>query len=294
MLGDVMTPDRAASAEMENDTHGRYDQCGQNNLTPSVLDSASTSLIGGLHLTALDRAEWVQALVSDVQIRRGRSLPPRLLSSANGNVIAQYHRDPKLRRNLDAMDAIDADGMPLVFASKWISPAPLPERVATTDFFHDAAKAAEQHGLRFYILGGTPEVNAQAMANVAKLYPNLILAGGRNGYFTEAEIPQILDEIEANDTDVLWVGMGVPREQAFLVNHAGRLRGVTWAKSCGGLLDFLAGRYQRAPEWMQSWGLEWAYRALSEPGRLGKRYATTNLTALYHILTASELRFKRR
>ena len=260
-------------------------------LRANIIDSAPRTLIGGLNLIAMNRNQWTQAMVADVIERRGHHLAPRLLSSANGNVIAQYHRDAQLRADIDAMDCIDADGMPLVFASKLISSTPLPERMATTDFFHDAAKASESHGIRFYLLGGTAEVNAAAVANVRIRYPALVIAGARNGYFADGEIPGILTDIQNTQTDILWVGLGVPKEQAFLAHHASRLRGVAWAKSCGGLLNFLAGTYNRAPNWMQEAGLEWLHRALSEPGRLGKRYATTNIAAAWHILTSSELKF---
>lgn len=253
------------------------------------LDRLPRALIGGLRLAALTRAQWADLMVEDVLARRGQDLPPRLMSSANGNVIAQFHKDPVLRDQLGRMDAIDADGMPLVMASKLISPVPLPERVATTDFFHDAAKAAEAHTLRFYLLGGTSEVNDAAATKIARTYPRLQISGRHHGYLDNAAIWPLLKDIEDSGTDVLWVGMGVPLEQAFLVNHASRLRGVSWAKTCGGLFDFLAGNYTRAPGWMQKTGTEWLYRALSEPGRLGKRYAVTNLSAAWHILTGSEL-----
>ena len=264
------------------------------NASSDRLAMVPRALIAGMALMALDRATWADILVEDVEARRGRDLPPRLMSSANGNVIAQYHRDPTFRSHMNAMDAIDADGMPLVFASKLISPTPLPERVATTDFFHNAAAAAAGHGISFYFLGGSEAVNRDACEAVRARYPDLRIAGARDGYFDEADIPGILSDIEESGADVLWVGLGVPKEQAFLANHASRLRGLSWAKSCGGLFDFLAGNYSRAPSWMQQYGLEWLYRAASEPGRLGKRYAATNFSAVWHILTSSEFSLRRR
>jgi len=229
-------------------------------------------------------------MVTDHQRRRESQLPPRLLSSANGNLLALYHRDPVLRDAVDAMDALDVDGMPLVMASRWLAGTALPERVATTDFFHDAARAAQDAGLRFYFLGAEAAVSAMAVERVRRDYPGLAIAGSRHGFFDDHEIPAILDEIRRVGTDVLWVGMGVPREQLFIARHGRKLLGVTWVKSCGGLFNYLAGTYSRAPQWMQRTGLEWAYRAASEPGRLGRRYLSTNFAAAYHIAAAAVTR----
>lgn len=254
------------------------------------IDGAARANVGGLSMIALSRAQWAEAMVTDYHQRRQQQLPPRLLSSVNGNVLALYYRDSALRNAIDEMDALDVDGKPLVLASRWFAETRLPERVATTDFFHDAAKAAESNDLSFYFLGAEAEVSQRAVDKVRGDYPNLRIAGARDGFFKEHEIPQILDDIRAAGTDVLWVGMGVPREQQFVAEHGRKLMGLTWVKSCGGLFNFLAGAYSRAPKWMQDAGLEWAYRAASEPGRLGRRYLSTNFAAAYHILAAATSR----
>ena len=258
---------------------------------PAVdIDQAARAHVGGLSLVALSKAQWAEAMVKDYQHRREQQLPPRLLSSVNGNVLASYYRDQALREAIDEMDALDVDGMPLVMASRWLAETRLPERVATTDFFHDAAEAAQTRGLSFYFLGAEAEVNRKAVEKVRRDYPDLEIAGARDGFFQNHEIPQILDEIQSAGTDVLWVGMGVPREHRFVAEHGRKLKGLTWVKSCGGLFNFLAGKYNRAPQWMQSAGLEWAYRAASEPGRLGRRYLSTNFAAAYHIVAAATSR----
>ncbi|HCD84769.1 MAG TPA: glycosyltransferase, partial [Agrobacterium sp.] len=104
------------------------------------------------------------------------------------------------------------------------------------------------------------------------------------GYFKRDEEEAILSDIVASQTDILWVGFGIPLEQRFVSRNLDRLSGIAVIKTCGGLFDFLAGKNSRAPQWMQDMGLEWLYRAMLEPKRLGKRYLLTNPIAIYSLL----------
>ncbi len=237
--------------------------------------------IGGLPVVAVTRADLAEMLVADRRARRGTKLPPRFLTSANGHVLALCGRDPALRAAVTSADVIDADGMSLVIASRWLADAPLPERIATTDFFHDAARVGEREGMSFFLLGATPEANAAALERVRAAYPGL-RTEGRHGYFDPGEEAAVIEEIRRAKPDVVWVGLGVPREQAFALRLREALAedGVTWIKTCGGLFDFLSGRNARAPRFVQDIGFEWLWRTALEPRRLFKRYAVTNLQAI--------------
>lgn len=243
--------------------------------------------LGGVPITALNRAQWTALLVKDFQHSQSRPGLPRILTSANGNVVSLFGRDPAFRDLIRQMDAIDADGMPLVYLSWLIGRRSLPERIATTDFFHDAARAATEHGMSFYLLGADEAENARAVRAVQRLYPELRIAGCRHGYFSSAQEEDLIAEIKDRGTDVLWVGLGVPREQAFMIRNRTRLEGLTWVKSCGGLFNFLSGTRRRAPYWMQRAGLEWVFRVAQEPRRLAGRYAVTNVDATFRILAGA-------
>lgn len=246
-----------------------------------------TVMLGGLPIAVVDRARSATLMVETALGRRGSGEPPFYSTSANGQVLSLCARDSKLRALFRASPLIHADGMPLVFASRWRCPIALPERVATTDLFHDVADAAVRCGASFYMLGGTPQALANAAANVRRLYPTLALVGAQHGYFAPEEEDSVVAEIEAAQPDILWVAMGVPREQEFAVRHLHRLTRVGVIKTAGGLFDFLAGERSRAPAWMQEAGLEWLYRMLLEPRRLFVRYALTNPHAAYLLLTRS-------
>jgi exopolysaccharide biosynthesis WecB/TagA/CpsF family protein len=248
----------------------------------------SEVVIGGLRTACLSRAGMIAQMLDDCLEARETAAPPRLIFTSNGHSISLAASDREFRRLLDAADMIHADGQPVVMASK-LTRTPIPERTATTDFIHDAAAAARVHALRFYLLGATEEINASAAEILGAEYPGLVIAGRRNGYFGRQEEPAICDAINEARADVIWVGLGVPFEQAFAVRNKHRLRG-GWLVTAGGCFNFVAGDYRRAPQWMQNAGLEWAYRLWREPRRLFWRYAVTNPHAIWLMLTRSRQR----
>jgi exopolysaccharide biosynthesis WecB/TagA/CpsF family protein len=219
----------------------------------------------------------------------GTSLPPKLVFSSNGQGISLASKDPAFSAAMAMADIVHADGMSVVFASRILSDRPLPERIATTDFFHDAAKVAQEAGLSFYILGGTQAELDDACAMVERTYPRLLLAGRHHGYFAESEEEGICADVRRSGADVLWVGLGKPAQEFFSVRNRRRLDGVGWVKTCGGLYAFLAGHAVRAPALLQRAGLEWAWRVAREPRRLAWRYAVTNPHAIYLMLRAKQI-----
>ncbi|WP_316398888.1 WecB/TagA/CpsF family glycosyltransferase [Bradyrhizobium sp. 33ap4] len=236
--------------------------------------------IGGLRLAVLDREQTAEFMVEAVHPNR-RVNRPLYLTSANGEVLSRCSTEPMTDRLFRTADLINADGQPLVMVSKLRSPNPLPERVATTDLFHDVARKAEELGLTFYLFGANEAENKAAIANVRRAYPALKIVGHSHGYLRGDALRAKVDEINALAPDFLWVALGVPYEQAFVDEFMPRLGNVGVIKTSGGLFNFLSGSRPRAPRWMQIVGLEWAWRLWLEPRRLFWRYLTTNPHALY-------------
>ena len=222
-------------------------------------------VMGGMPISSLSLAEWADLMVADWAANRECTAPAKFMTSANGYVMSLYNRDARFKQLVDQADGIDADGMPLVSDRVFWRDAPLPERVATTDFFHVAAERASENGISFYFLGGREEENRQAVRQVRKSYPNLRIAGRHHGFIAPDDEERIARQIVDAGTDVLWVAMGVPGEHGFIVRNRDKLQGVTWAKSCGGMFKFLSGMDSRAPHWMQELCLEWLYRLWREP-----------------------------
>ncbi len=257
-----------------------------------LLPSLATVPIGGFDTVIATATQLADRMVRDcLEAREARAkqapLPPKLVFSSNGQGVSLAATDDAFAAVMAQADFVHADGMSVVFASRLFNRPRLPERIATTDFFHDAAQAAMASNLKFYILGGSEEQNAKAYATIGELYPSLTLVGRRNGYFNREEDVAVCDEILASGADVLWVGLGKPIQEFWSVNNRERLAGVGWVKTCGGLYAFLAGQAPRAPRWAQKAGLEWAWRVMQEPGRLAWRYLVTNPHALYLMVRSS-------
>ena len=239
-----------------------------------------TTYLGGMTIAALGMAETVDLMVGAV---RSQSRPghPLFYTSANGEVVSRYARDPAFAEHFALADLISADGQPMVFLSRFFGRRRLPERVATTDLFHGLARAAAQQGLTFYMLGATEEENRKAVDNVRRLYPDLRIVGRCHGYLQGDALREKIAEIDALAPDILWLALGVPREQAFVLAYGPLLTRVGLIKTSGGLFNFLSGTRTRAPDWLQRAGLEWLWRLLQEPRRLLWRYAVTNPHAMY-------------
>ncbi len=214
---------------------------------------------------------------------QGENWLPKLVFSSNGQGIALAGWNTAFAETMLKADVIHADGMSVVFASR-MTDIPLPERIATTDFFHDAARIAVRQKLKFFILGASEKQNAAAVDAIRRFYPEVEIAGHHHGYFGDDEDEAVCDMVRASGADVLWVALGKPRQEFWCVRNRDRLRGVGWVKTCGGLYAFLAGDAPRAPRWMQKAGLEWVYRTFDDPKRLFWRYLTTNPYSVYRLL----------
>lgn len=242
--------------------------------------------VGGLPVSVIDRAGAAELMIRAAS-ERSRGQRPLFLTSANGEVIALASIDPDIAALFRSADQIVADGQPMVIASRLLCRTPLPERVATTDLFHDVARLAEIAGKSFYLLGATASENAKAVAAVRAAYPRLRIAGHCHGYLSGAELTAKLNEINWLAPDILWVALGVPQEQRFVRDHSDKLYNVGVIKTSGGLFNFLSGTNTRAPRWMQTAGMEWLWRIFLEPRRLLRRYLSTNPRALLLLLTRS-------
>jgi N-acetylglucosaminyldiphosphoundecaprenol N-acetyl-beta-D-mannosaminyltransferase len=244
--------------------------------------------LGGLPVVVVNRRDSATVMIDEALKRRHLWRYPAFLTSTNGEVTYRCAVNELERSLFLQADAIHADGMPHVFVSRIRCEVPLPERVATTDLFYDVVREAEVRGATMFMLGANEASNGLAAQLVKDKFPRIKLVGRRHGYFTSADEEVVVcAQIAALAPDILWVSMGVPREQEFIVRHRHRLTSVGIIKTSGGLFDFLSGSRQRAPAWMQNAGLEWLWRAWLEPKRLGWRYLRTNPYALYLLLTKS-------
>jgi N-acetylglucosaminyldiphosphoundecaprenol N-acetyl-beta-D-mannosaminyltransferase len=193
-------------------------------------------------------------------------------------------KDENLKTIISNCDIINADGMPLVWASKILGD-PLPGRVAGVDLFQKLVGTCAEKGYKPYFFGAKPWVVEKMVDVFRNKYPDLQVAGFRNGYFSPDEEQQIAEDIRKSKADMLFVGLSSPMKERFL-NKWMPLIQVPFCMGVGGSFDIVAGKIRRAPLWMQNIGMEWFYRILQEPRRMWKRYAKTNPVFIWMVLKA--------
>jgi N-acetylglucosaminyldiphosphoundecaprenol N-acetyl-beta-D-mannosaminyltransferase len=187
-------------------------------------------------------------------------------------------------------EIVSADGQSVVWASRLLGD-PLPARVPGVDLMAELLVLAESRGHRVYVLGATNEVLARAEEVMHDRYPQLEIAGMRDGYFGDDEAEAVAEEVRAARPDILFVAISSPKKEYWLGRY-GRSLDVPFVMGVGGSVDVMAGVIRRAPATWQRLGLEWLYRLLQEPGRMWRRYLVTNTRFI--AMLARELVHSRR
>lgn len=182
--------------------------------------------------------------------------------------------DPEFVEAYQNADLIVADGMPLIWISRYLK-TPIKEKISGSDLFPHICRLCAQNGYSIYILGAAEGVAATAAENLKNKYNGLKIIGTYSpplGFErNEKELQRIRELVTAEKSDVLVVSLGSPKGEKFLYKHLNEY-GVSLGVSIGATIDFEAGNVRRAPRWMADHGFEWLFRITQDPGRLIKRY----------------------
>jgi N-acetylglucosaminyldiphosphoundecaprenol N-acetyl-beta-D-mannosaminyltransferase len=192
---------------------------------------------------------------------------------ANTHVVMESRQNPKLGEALAAATLVVPDGMPIMLAARSRGHS-MQARADGPGLMRKALTREECKPWRHYFYGGTQEVLSTLLQN----FCDAQIAGMYAPPFrplTPEEDAFVIDQINASKADVLWVGLGCPKQERWMFEHAAKLQ-VPVLLGVGQAFDILAGVKKRAPAWMCATGLEWLYRLLSEPRRLWKRYLLYN------------------
>lgn len=187
--------------------------------------------------------------------------------------IINMQKDKVLADSVKACDLINIDGMGVVLGARFLG-HDVPERVAGVDLFHELLTMSARCDFPVFLLGATEDVVSKTAARVKEKNPNLTIAGFNDGYFWDDE-ESVVTMIKESGAKLLFVAITSPKKENFINKWQDKL-GVDFVMGVGGTFDVVAGKVNRAPKWMQEYGLEWFYRVLQEPGRMWKRYLVTN------------------
>jgi N-acetylglucosaminyldiphosphoundecaprenol N-acetyl-beta-D-mannosaminyltransferase len=201
----------------------------------------------------------------------------------NAGKVVSMMKDKELFNSVLSCDIINADGQSIVWAARFLGKN-IPGRVAGVDLMQELVKLAALKGYKCYFFGAREEVVSKVVEKYTAEYGTGIIAGYRNGYFTEEEEPEIAKQIADSGAHMLFVAITSPRKEKFLHNYQEVLKDVNFTMGVGGSFDVVAGITRRAPKWVQDMGMEWLVRLAQEPGRMWKRYLVGNTVFIYIVL----------
>jgi N-acetylglucosaminyldiphosphoundecaprenol N-acetyl-beta-D-mannosaminyltransferase len=251
---------------------------------PSLLPRPPRFMMNGVPVDRMPMdyaAAWV---VQALKLRA--SLAPILIMGPNAQLVTLAARNIRFASALRAAHLSVPDGISIVLASRLLG-QPVPERVTGGDLMERLCAEAARHGFTVFFLGGLPGAAAAAALNLERRYPALKIAGTycpplgfENDTMESAHIRQLITEAAP---DLLCVAFGAPKQEIWMHENCPHLP-VGAAISIGAALDTQSGLRKRAPRWTHKLGLEWLYRMVREPRRLGRRYLLGNTQFLLLVL----------
>ena len=224
----------------------------------------------GLTVNALTMND-LHVLINDAVKKEGTCV----IGHHNLHSLNIYHHEYKIHAFYTRTDFIHIDGMPLIFLGRLLGyPLQRRHRLTYVDWIRPLMREAARQRLRVFFVGSKPGVAAQAEKLLKAEVPELELKT-IHGYFDltpeSKENQEVLESIEAYKPNILMVGMGMPRQEYWILDNLGKLN-MSIILTAGACMDYVARIVPTPPRWMGQLGLEWLHRLLSDPKRLWRRY----------------------
>lgn len=200
----------------------------------------------------------------------------------NSLKIYEINGDARMAKAVGDAEFILADGVPTVWASVLLGRR-LPGRVNGTDLFERLLLESTHRNARVFLLGATESNLKLLQSKLRDLYPALKIAGARNGYFSDSQDEDVIQQINASGADILFLGFSSPKKELWAHKYKSAIT-VPIIDGVGGSFDVVAGIIPRAPLWMQKSGLEWFFRLMKQPRRMFKRYMVSNSVFVYLLI----------
>lgn len=196
---------------------------------------------------------------------------PHFIASVNPEICMASQKDEMLKSALTNADLGIPDGIGVVLASR-LRRGRLRSRVTGIDMMEALVELAVREGKSIFLFGAAEGVAEEAAANLMHRHPGLRVAGTQHGYIPPSEEGRAAEKIASSGADIVFVGLGSPRQELFAARHAAAT-GARVLMVVGGSFDVFSGRLQRAPQFYQRFGLEWLYRLIQQPERLQRTIA---------------------
>lgn len=218
------------------------------------------------NVTKKEAIEYIEECIRDRKI--GQVITP------NVDQIVRIEWDEYFKKICENCELLLVDGHPLMWIAKWYG-RPFKEKITGSDLVPSLCEVAAKKGYSVFLLGAAPGVAEKAARKLEKKYHGLKVAGVYSppiGFEKDKEeIKKINRILKESKADMLFVGIGVPKQDIFIYENMHEYQ-IPMSFSIGGTIDFIAGEQKRAPKWMSSHGLEWFYRFIHNPKRMFKRY----------------------
>lgn len=234
----------------------------------------------GCPLDCLTSEELLAELTESIRSRQ----PAKVIQFVNANKVAMVRSEPSMGELLERSDYVLADGQPMLPLAAMLG-ITIPERIDGIGLMHKLLKLADGEGFSVYLLGARQEIVEECVRRIGLDFPGARIAGYRNGYFKESEIPAIAKAVRETAPDFLFLGIGSPIKERLADEWKEEL-GARVIQGVGGSFDVMAGIVKRAPMWMQRCYIEWLYRIIQEPRRMFWRYVMTNGSCLWVFFQA--------
>lgn len=217
---------------------------------------------------AVDAVSMTDALgVVDRLVRSAEH--PGYILAVNPEKVYAVRSNDFLREFFNHAALVVPDGIGIALALRLLFGRRV-SRVPGADLMQRICQAAPQRGYRIFILGASEEVNAGAVQELQRRHPGIRIVGRANGFVGEAQMPALVRQINDSGTDILFIALGSPKQEEWLHRWLPELQ-VKVCQGIGGTLDTIVGRVKRAPAGWQRLGLEWLYRLVNQPSRIGRQ-----------------------
>ena len=236
------------------------------------MTATSTTNVLDVHISAIDMDDAVRTIERWIEYD-----DPNYVCICTVHTVMECQRDPELKEAVNNAGLRTPDGMPLVWLSHRAGHDHV-SRVYGPDLMLKLAQRSAKSGHRHFFYGGAPGVAEELAHSMMKRYPKMQIAGTHTPPMLQVgaiESEETIDEINVSSADIVWVGLGTPKQDWWVAKHRPLLKAPVLI-AVGAAFDFHTERVRQAPEWMQRNGLEWLFRLIQDPKRLWRRYFLDN------------------